>query len=124
MTLVQGLKRARALIAGGWSEPFSLDARGVQVPFDAEEVAKFTVVDALCVAQVLPEGWVALEDVARPAHAYFRELTHAAWLRTAARAALVEGADLQQWIQTPGRKLAEVLRIFDVAILRASRKDG
>ena len=47
MSLVQTLRRARKVLAGGWSEPFCRDAEGRHSVPEAEETTLFSVEGAL-----------------------------------------------------------------------------
>lgn len=90
------LLRARALVAGGWHEPMSLDARGHICPADDEGISRFSTVDALAVAA---QGDVPLAMRAEDA---------------LAKQLRVAGVSLHltRWLEEPSRTHADVLRLF------------
>lgn len=101
--LVQRLDAARRLIAGGWSEPYSLDADGRLCDATAEGVASLCLVDAL---QVACGGNVAQQLEA--------EEVLGAVLR-------VQSGESQvaRWAAAPGRTQAEVVALLARATSRA-----
>lgn len=123
------LRHARGLIAGGWSEPFNLNGAGAPVldPLD-EGLARFSVDGALREAarcqRIPPEqlvaAWDLLEAIAAPAFAAFRDAPTPEAMVTASRLPGV-AVQLQDWLEARGRRLGEVLAVFDAAILKGAR---
>lgn len=100
--VLEALRKARSMVAGGWSEPFTVDNAGRWVsPFD-EAPARFSVHDALLLgaptleAQIVAGSalWVTMSPSLHPT--------------------------LETWLEAPGRKLPEVLALFDRACARVS----
>jgi hypothetical protein len=107
MTVALCLKRAREFVAGGWSEPTCRRAPdwvfpgGEPCERNDEGVASFSVIEALLQTSATPEEFSAALDT-------FRET------------AVPSGREaLHQWLESPERKLKDVLTAFEVAILRA-----
>jgi hypothetical protein len=134
MTLANTLRKARELLAGGWTEPLCQDAEGRWCSAQDEGVVSLNVLEALEAAgrEHVTEAWELLEQIALPATAAYNGAgdqllkTNAAedleLLVMSARLALGEGLHLDAWLQHPTRKLAHVLRLFDLAILRAGAR--
>lgn len=97
------LRRARAHVAGGWSEPMSLDSRGAICPADDEGIAKYCVDDALRVAAA---GDL---DALLAAQQHFEQQL----------VAVHRCSDLSWWLHHPSRTLPEVLTLFTRAHQRA-----
>jgi hypothetical protein len=134
VTLVHAMKRARELVASGWSEPFSAETSGAWCTRSAEGIARYCVVDALITTGAYPDGWELLEAVVAPSHAELEHLVATVSAENATpevlrrfvqlcRAAALE-LDLQRWLELPNRRPAEVLRVFDVAILKFTSKEA
>ena len=90
------LRKARALLAGGWNEPMSLAANGTICARDDEGIAKFCTRDALATAAA---GDVEADDAAE------LELNRALRARG-------DTQSFALWAQLPGRTHAEVLELF------------
>lgn len=98
LEVLETLQRARKLVAGGWSEP-TLDADGRWCSVDDEGVTTYSVHDALH-------------------HGSTFEAEHIAECSLAIAIDAGLTITLSAWLEAPGRKLAEVLVIFDRAISR------
>lgn len=140
MTAISCLKRARALIAGGFvNNPFGhcALADGSVCDWSDEGVAKFSVPGALRATAAnhdeLQGAWDALEESATPAYVRMvatappkdgTPLDDPSWQQwndvwtSGARDAL----GLERWLDQPQRSLAHVLKVFDTAVLRAVRE--
>lgn len=106
--LEKPLRDARAMIAGGWSEPHSTNTQGEYCsPYD-EGVAKFCVQDAIALAAVS----IADHQMAEM------------WLAKVAGFGPLGMHPLQQWLEHPQRKLTEVVALFDKATLAAKAIRG
>ena len=110
MSVAELLSRARALLAGGWHEPLSLDAQGAICGPDDEGVAHFCVADALAVA--------AAGDVA--AHLRAEELLEQQAQLLPAGA----GLSLNAWLAFRGRAQSEVVALFARAQARALAEES
>lgn len=93
---ITALEKARQLIAGGWSEPFSLDAEGKLCAPDAEGLTRVCVADALV---------LSASDV----------FAAEALLEAQLRARQIQ-APLSNWLASPKRTHSEVLRLFERTI--------
>lgn len=96
-------RRARETLAGGWSEPFSTDTDGKICSPHAEMVAKYSVMDAVALAASTIADPVWMEQRLMYL-AGFGDCAYERW---------------HAWLEAPERKLADVLALFDRAILRA-----
>lgn len=108
MRTSEALTRARELIAGGWNEPFSVDAAGEPCHAEDEGVTRFCVDDALriaCGGDI--ERAVALEQVLQ---------------RTLRLTGCREG--LSTWLQHETRHHAEVLVLLGRARLHAVAEES
>lgn len=141
MTTADCLRRARELIAGGWSGPgalelFCRDSTGIVCKPTAEGITKFSVRGALQASAHGDMGaayaaWDELARIATPAmHALdnFEHTEECAPEELAAFRALCvasEGQpDFEAWLEHPSRTVAHVLRCFDLAIHRAKRQEA
>lgn len=98
--VLAALQAARAAVAFGWSEPFTLDADGRWCSVSDEGVTRYCVLDAL----TLTGGG-------------FEVLTLAEWeLQLAGDPTLK--TSLTRWLDTAGRTHTDVLTLFDRAITR------
>lgn len=126
MTLVEHLSAARSLVSSGWSEPFCRGAGGVILGERDEGVYTWAVLDALRITSLdtAADAWEALERVALPLRGALDDAARRGDVSAAVTLSglRLSGMDLQVWLETPGRKLVDVLRIFDAAIARASSK--
>lgn len=99
--LSEVLEQARRQIAGGWSEPLSLDADGFVCDHRAEGINRFCLFDALQASVTSGAEHIAAE------------------------AALVERLrmegplDLATWLEEPERKRADVVLLLGQAAARA-----
>ncbi len=132
MSVLDALRQARALIAGGWSEPMSTDSAGNLCLVDDEAIAKFCVADALTLAcrgrcsyleaedalkAVLVPAWSSREGFELRAAVPPTDEELSTWVSLCqAKGAAVS---LSEWLEHPARKLEHVLRGFTLAILRA-----
>lgn len=96
------LKAARSLIAFGWVEPLTLTTDRIICPRDAEGARYFCAHDAVMLGagenvDVAMQVFDLITTFVAPLH----EVT------------------LSDWLYVPERTQAEVLRVFDRAILRA-----
>lgn len=96
--LADVLERARQLLAGGWAEPFSLDAAGKICTPDDEGVSRFCFDDALLVAA-----------------GHDGELAYAA-------STVVKYS--REWLEEPSRTQQEVLQVVARAAARARAEAG
>jgi hypothetical protein len=109
MTVAICLKRARELVAGGWSEPVCRRRPDWVFPLGEpcersdEGVVSFSVIEALLQTSTSPEEFSMALDT-------FRET-----------ATPTDVPALHEWLESPDRKLREVTKAFDLAILRAGR---
>lgn len=140
MSLVDLLKRARGLVAGGWREPFCFDSQGVIcAPYD-EGVTTFDVLSALelaaaelgtgnvfdAVAELERAALPAAGQLARAFERLEAQLVRSVAMTPEAAAHLEQvaaqpGADLClfTWLSADDRRLDQVLAAFDTAITRA-----
>jgi hypothetical protein len=152
MTTTVTLKRARALLAGGWTNRAWVSggtrADGTPCEWNDEGVSLFTVDGALRATtrdeRELLDAWYLLELAHHPLMCQVEELL-AALPRDAAgdvdaarisvedvrrHAALcraIEAAGetrLDEWLRAADRKAGDVLRLFDLAILRSPARTG
>lgn len=127
------LVRARELLVAGWAEPLPRDTSGAFCDLDAENLKTVDVKSALFFYAIDGREYVEalqlLESIARPAAAAYARACDIARQTgapedleltvIAARAAVKAGPlFLEEWLEQPGRQLAHVLRVFDLAILR------
>lgn len=119
------LKKARALVAGGWSEPYSTNNRGDFCLPTSEGVRNFSVDDAICLHCPNPSAALELLQaqvspmLTRGEKLLVEQGIAAAWPSLLASARAGESY-LWNWLRAPGRQLLEVLRVFDKAILKAN----
>ncbi len=101
--LEKALKEARAMVASGWHEPFSLGTDGKLCTAHDEMIARYCTHDALHLAAV---------SIADPL-----------WMEQLLCKLLGLGEwgfpEFAAWLEAPERKQADVLHLFDRAILRA-----
>lgn len=132
MSVADALRHARALVAGGWSEPMSSTSAGAWCSVDDEGVYRYCVADALelgarercdyleaetALTQVIVPSWHAREAFELKAAANPTDDQVRAWLNLCrARGAAFS---LSAWLQHPRRDLSEVLQGFSLAVLRA-----
>lgn len=132
------LRRARALLEGGWTHRVFANMCETRDRtacwFDAEMVAYFTVEGALQAAtrdeQQLIEAWAVLKQVHAPLKFAADELLEVcavaspnqvrAWLQLERASWAKKESDLDDWLERPHRVLGDVLKLFDLAISRAS----
>lgn len=145
MTAAATLRRARELIAGGWTPGcwarMCEDTDGRACEPSAEMVRLFTVAGALAVsarsADELLEAQRILDQVHHPllfsADELLLELPPAtgpdlqrvrSWLQLSGAAVKARETYLDEWLERPHRKLADVLKLFDLAISRASAREA
>lgn len=96
-------RRARELLAGGWSEPLSLDTQGKICSLNSEGIQRFCVNDALehAASTIADPTWMEQRLMVLLG---FGEWGYVRW---------------HAWLEAPERTLADVLALFDRAILRA-----
>lgn len=130
LDVVQVLKRARMNVAGGWAEPFCKDRQGRMCFFDSEEVFTFSVAGALAAAGGSPEAWALIDRLADPLGARAEELTlrynrtktdvdGRVAIEAIAACSTQSWRGLDGWLERPDRSLADVVKLFDRAILKA-----
>lgn len=152
MSATTTLRRARELIAGGWTPGcwagLCEDSSGKACEPSAEMVRLFTVEGALAVsassASELLDAHRALDQVHHPitfaADEMLSSLPRAAdgsfdksrwagdevyrWLKLQQAAIKANETDLDTWLRRPHRQLADVLRLIDLAISRATAKEA
>ncbi|PZR17509.1 MAG: hypothetical protein DI536_04135 [Archangium gephyra] len=109
MTLSESLMRARALLAGGWHEPFSLDAADKLCDATAEGISKFCV-----------------EDAVRTAAAGDATLIASAEQALELQLVTVTGSlcPLSQWLVAPERKQSDVVALFSRAVRHAAAEES
>lgn len=138
MSVESCLRKARALIAAGWSEPFSKDTSGRYCTVDAEGIAEFSVLDAIIASaenqdedleavaaleRVLCPGTCELDAFVRRTDTAFATVVELGDFVALSKSAARE-VTLEQWLEAPGRELKQVLAAFDRAILRAAAREG
>lgn len=106
MKVSEVFETARALIAGGWHEPYSLDAGGKLCAASDEGIARFCVDDALRVAV----GY-RLDDAVTITAA---ELELQQQLRLTG-----ESSSLTTWLSSPTRTSGDVVSLFARAVAHA-----
>lgn len=107
-TTSEVLQRARALVAGGWHEPLSLDAQGRICTADDEGISRFCLADALQVAAAGDVGaYMRAEDIIE------RQLASSGWTEPVYR-----------WLELPERTHAEVLRLLQRAHAHTTAKEA
>lgn len=132
MTLFEVLAKARACLQGGWTEPFCLTRQGRICGHNDEGVHLFSVSGAVaCYAtseqhdqaldllEVLVDPGYAAANLAtlrynRTRLAVDAYAARAAWAMISSR----EIFGLASWLEKEGRKLEEVIRLFDRAIAK------
>ena len=139
MSLAGTLRDARADVAGGWTEPFCLDSEGRVCPANSEGVRTFSVEESVRLHASNSAEWVAalelLETLACPATAALNQIAEnmAAGIETnlvtndvaaISAAAISAPSSLAEWLERPGRPLSQVLKLFDLALLRAKTKEA
>ncbi len=99
-------RRARELLAGGWSEPLSLDTDGKICSINSEMIQRFCVSDALAAAAstIADPVWMEQRLMALLG---FGEWGYVRW---------------HAWLEAPERAFTDVLALFDRAILRAKHE--
>lgn len=141
MSALEVLRRARALLERGWSEPMSqVDGRWCFAPYPGQ--TRWCVGDALRVSAEaqgeLLEAHELLDQVHHPTLVALEELglrmpkepaaitteMLRSYLQLVRAAELAKETDLDFWLRRPWRQVADVLRIFDLAILRASAREA
>ena len=135
MSVLETLRRARELVAGGWNEPMCRDAFGCWCTPNDECLVDFSVDGAVCAAATeagdISGALAALRAVALPASSAFEQVAERFLDSGTEEDALVvvqvagvagSDGDLQGWLEAPGRKLEHVLAVFDKAVLRAKRE--
>jgi hypothetical protein len=138
MSIASCLHKARALVAGGWTEPMPRAFDGRLVDAHDEAASLFDVESAVRLsAESSAEYFEALsllESVACPNLVAFNALAERVVSGTAevtedelavmARAAFPQVGGLSGWLQEPGRNLKPVLALFDRAVLRAKSREA
>lgn len=131
------LRKARELIAAGWSEPFPRDKDGRACcsmddglhTIDVDSAIRLAAPNDTVAEQVLE----LLEDVACPRLAALDRAAVAidagaeftdAEVAAIAAAAEPEWEGLFAWLEHPGRPLTHVLKLFDKALLRAKAQEA
>lgn len=129
-SLREALIKARSLLAGGWSEPESLDSGGHACAFNDEGVHRFCLADALVAANAPWDSAVkALEAIALPTKVAFDRAIDqclAAPERMEPKAAVQTfhalkldhnvWIDLFDWAKEQHPRLPVLLQVFDRAI--------
>lgn len=104
MNLVEGLRKARHHLEGGWCPFLCRDAHGRMTTHDNEDAKKWPILDALWLAFGSDvDGILAAEEL----------------LQTFATMGVEPRPTLSRWEETPGRTQQEILNVFGRAILRA-----
>lgn len=95
-TIVATLEKVRETVAGGWHEPFSLDAEGRLCTVDDEGITRVCVVDSVKMAagQNIDLRLATFEVL----EARFRDV-----------------GGMARWLEAPGRQLPDVLRFLERA---------
>ena len=138
MSLSIALARARALLADGWSEPHCLNGSGRTCAPESEDAKTFSVFHAIEIYAVgieVHEPVELLESIACPATRAFDRLSNEVaagrtdpfprgTVEAIAAAAGAGPESLPAWLERPGRSLSQVLRLFDLALLRAKTQEA
>jgi hypothetical protein len=132
VTLVESLRKARELIAGGWCEPMSQDAGGCWCSNGCEGISRFCLADALLVSTRGSFNYIAAEDLLKSVlvpTSFAVEQFERRGLKDMTDEGLKSYASLRRtraatftltmWLESPGRPVEELLRGFSLAILRA-----
>lgn len=144
MTVAGCLIRARQLLAGGWTRGswarLCEDVAGHACEPTAEMVRLFTVEGALKVSGTEAEvllAWDVLSEVHAPllysadqllgmlpisVEASKNQVRN--WLQLIAASRAANEIELDPWLERPQRQLAEVLKLFDLAISRATAREA
>lgn len=111
MTPSEVLHRARALIAGGWHEPLSLDAQGAICGRTDEGITKFCLLDALLTACAEDLDAFFAAEAAVVTQVRHRDPSH-------------RDAPLYRWLEATSRTQADVLFVLAQAAKASRAKEA